>query len=109
MFLRRCLGPPRRSLSSLAKYEHILTERKGNVGLITLNRPKAMNALCNGLMQELICAAKGFDQDDSVGMHCDVVPIFSFMFDMLRSYGDYWFCQSFRCGSRHQGDVDDEL
>ena len=27
-------------------YENIIAEKKGNVGLITLNRPKALNALC---------------------------------------------------------------
>ena len=33
-------------------YEHILVETRGPVGLITLNRPKAMNALCADLARE---------------------------------------------------------
>lgn len=37
-----------------------------NVGLIKLNRPKALNALCAGLMQEVACALDGFEQDDAV-------------------------------------------
>ena len=33
-----------------AEYEHILAEVRGKTGLITLNRPKALNALCTPLM-----------------------------------------------------------
>ena len=33
------------------EYEHILAEVRGKTGLITLNRPKALNALCTPLMQ----------------------------------------------------------
>nr|CAD7194086.1 unnamed protein product [Timema douglasi] len=52
------------------KYEYILSEKKGekqNVGVITLNRPKALNALCNGLMTEVADALARFDDDASVG------------------------------------------
>ncbi|MFD7832483.1 enoyl-CoA hydratase, partial [Kitasatospora sp. NPDC059803] len=35
-------------------YETILVERKGRVGLITLNRPKALNALNTQLMNEVV-------------------------------------------------------
>jgi len=35
--------------------------------LITLNRPKALNALCDGLMDDLMHAARAFDADESVG------------------------------------------
>jgi enoyl-CoA hydratase len=48
-------------------YEFILTEIKGRVALITLNRPKQMNALAPKLMQELGAALYGFDADDGVG------------------------------------------
>jgi len=49
-------------------YEMILTEKKDNkVALITLNRPKALNALCAQLLEELTDALKTFDKDESVG------------------------------------------
>ncbi|EDO40020.1 predicted protein, partial [Nematostella vectensis] len=51
-------------------YEHILTETKGesnNVGFIQLNRPKALNALCNDLMYELSDALDAFEADKNVG------------------------------------------
>jgi len=48
-------------------YELILTETRGHVGLITLNRPQAMNALNNQLMRELMDALEVFDKDDAVG------------------------------------------
>lgn len=50
-------------------YEFIKVETAGekkNVGLITLNRPKALNALCNKLMTELNDAVAKLDMDDSV-------------------------------------------
>jgi enoyl-CoA hydratase/carnithine racemase len=53
--------------SSTTQYQHILTEVKGNVGIITLNRPKQLNALCNALLDEVIDAGKKFDKDDQVG------------------------------------------
>jgi enoyl-CoA hydratase len=48
-------------------YEFILTGVKGRVALITLNRPKQLNALNPQLMQELGAALLGFDADDAVG------------------------------------------
>jgi enoyl-CoA hydratase len=48
-------------------YENILTEMRGRVGLITLNRPKALNALNDALMDELGQALKAFDADDGIG------------------------------------------
>lgn len=48
-------------------YETILTETRGRVGLITLNRPQAMNALNNQLMRELMEALESFDNSDSIG------------------------------------------
>jgi enoyl-CoA hydratase len=48
-------------------YEFITTEVKGRVALITLNRPKQLNALAPKLMQELGAAMYGFDADDGIG------------------------------------------
>jgi len=48
-------------------YENILTEVRGRVALITLNRPKALNALAPKLMQELGAALMAFDADDAIG------------------------------------------
>ena len=48
-------------------YEFILTEVKGRVALVTLNRPKQLNALAPKLMQELGTALYGFDADDGIG------------------------------------------
>jgi len=48
-------------------YKMILTETHGHVGLITLNRPQAMNALNNQLMRELMDALEAFDKNDDVG------------------------------------------
>jgi enoyl-CoA hydratase len=48
-------------------YENILVETRGRVGLVTLNRPKALNALNDALMDELGAALTAFDQDEAVG------------------------------------------
>src|ERR1051325_8062848 len=48
-------------------YELILAETRGRVGLITLNRPKQMNALNPKLMQEVGSALQAFDADEGVG------------------------------------------
>ena len=51
-------------------YEYIITEKRGekqNVGLVQLNRPKALNALCDGLMKELREALAAFDKDPTIG------------------------------------------
>jgi enoyl-CoA hydratase len=48
-------------------YENIIVETRGRVGLITLNRPKMLNALNDHLMDELGQALLGFDADDSIG------------------------------------------
>jgi enoyl-CoA hydratase len=48
-------------------YEMILTEARGRVGLITLNRPQAMNALNNQLLHELMDALDAFDRDENIG------------------------------------------
>jgi enoyl-CoA hydratase len=48
-------------------YENILVETRGRVGLITLNRPKALNALNDKLMDELGAALLAFDADEAIG------------------------------------------
>ena len=47
-------------------YEMILTETYGKVGLITFNRPQAMNALNNQLMRELMDALESFDKNEHI-------------------------------------------
>jgi enoyl-CoA hydratase len=49
-------------------YEMILTETRGRVGLVTLDRPQAMNALKNQLLHELMDALDAFDKDDTVSV-----------------------------------------
>jgi enoyl-CoA hydratase len=48
-------------------YELIQVERRGRVGVLTLNRPKQMNALNPQLMQELGRALQELDADDAIG------------------------------------------
>lgn len=48
-------------------HEHIVVETRDRVGLITLNRPKALNALNDKLMDELGAALLAFDADDGIG------------------------------------------
>ncbi len=48
-------------------YELIKVEQKGRVGLITLNRPKQLNALSPQLMQELGAALQAYDRDEAIG------------------------------------------
>jgi enoyl-CoA hydratase len=51
----------------VSDYQTILTETRGRVGLITLNRPKALNALNSQLMEEVVSAARTFDRDRGIG------------------------------------------
>ena len=48
-------------------YENIIAEKKGNVGVVTLNRPKAMNALNEALVSELTRALDDFEVDPTIG------------------------------------------
>merc|ERR1719266_840632 len=59
-----------RLMSSMPEFEFVKVQRKGTegrVGLVTLNRPKALNALFNPLMDDLIAALNHFDNDKTVG------------------------------------------
>ncbi len=47
--------------------ETILVETHGRVGLIRLNRPQALNALCDHLMTELGAQLMAFDADPAIG------------------------------------------
>ncbi|KAK9694721.1 putative enoyl-CoA hydratase, mitochondrial [Basidiobolus ranarum] len=53
--------------SNPKQYENILTEIIGKVALITLNRPKALNALCSELFHELNEALAIFDNNEQIG------------------------------------------
>ena len=48
-------------------YEHILIETYGGVGLVRLNRPKALNALNHQLLTELMHALEAFESDPNTG------------------------------------------
>jgi enoyl-CoA hydratase len=48
-------------------YSTILVETRGRVGLVTLNRPKQLNALNDQLMDELGDALLAFDADEAIG------------------------------------------
>jgi enoyl-CoA hydratase len=48
-------------------YETIIAETRGKVGLIRLNRPKALNALNSQVLADIVAAAKAFDADDQIG------------------------------------------
>ncbi|MEJ8475093.1 enoyl-CoA hydratase [Roseibium algae] len=48
-------------------YENIRVETRGKVGLITLDRPAALNALNSALIEELNTALAGFEADERIG------------------------------------------
>jgi enoyl-CoA hydratase len=54
-------------MSEAATPELITVRTEGRVGIVTLNRPKALNALNDQLMNELGAALKAFDGDDGIG------------------------------------------
>jgi enoyl-CoA hydratase len=51
----------------VSDYETILLERRGRVGIITLNRPKALNALNSQLMREVVSVVEELDADSGIG------------------------------------------
>ena len=51
----------------MADYETVLTERHGRVGIVTMNRPKALNALNRQLVDDIVAALRAFDDDDGIG------------------------------------------
>lgn len=48
-------------------YTTVLTETRGRVGIVTLNRPQAMNAFNTAMLNELFDALEAFDKDEQVG------------------------------------------
>ena len=55
----------------MTDYQSILVEQRGSVTLITLNRPKALNALNSAVLADLIAALAAFDADPT--QHCAIV------------------------------------
>jgi enoyl-CoA hydratase len=51
----------------VVSYQNILADVRGKVGLITLNRPKTMNALCDALMDEVAAAIDDFERNGDIG------------------------------------------
>lgn len=51
----------------MTDYQNILLERRGRVGLITLNRPEVLNALNLALMTDVVTAATELDADCGIG------------------------------------------
>jgi enoyl-CoA hydratase len=51
----------------MTEYTNILVEQRGRVGLVTLNRPEALNALDKATMDQLVGAVTAMDTDPSVG------------------------------------------
>jgi enoyl-CoA hydratase len=49
------------------EYGNILVERRGRVGLVTLNRPEALNALDRTTLEEVVSAVSAMDTDPGVG------------------------------------------
>ena len=55
----------------MSTFEHIIVESKGAVGVITLNRPKMLNALSFGVFREIAAAVDDLEADEKIG--CIVV------------------------------------
>lgn len=51
----------------MTDYQNILVEERGRVGLVTLNRPTALNALNKATMTELVTAVTALDADPGIG------------------------------------------
>src|SRR5258708_32024659 len=51
----------------MSTFEHIIVDSKGAVGIITLNRPKMLNALSFGVFREIAAAVDDLEADDKIG------------------------------------------
>ncbi|HEX9878572.1 MAG TPA: enoyl-CoA hydratase-related protein [Candidatus Binatia bacterium] len=47
-------------------FQHVQVERDGPIGIVTLNRPKQLNALSYDLVKELSLAMESFDRDEEI-------------------------------------------
>ncbi|OMJ73361.1 hypothetical protein SteCoe_27950 [Stentor coeruleus] len=56
-----------RAFRNFTTNNFILTEQIEKVLLITLNKPKALNSLCSGLVSEVLCALKAADSNPAIG------------------------------------------
>lgn len=75
------------STSAAPQYNNLSVEKKeGGVGLITLNRPKALNALCDELINELNDATRRFEQDAEVQFNAIVLSYYCFVFVFVFSF-----------------------
>jgi len=63
----------------MADFNYMAIERKGKIGIVTFNRPEAMNALNEEVATEVTDALRAFDADDSIGC-------------MILAGGDKAFC-----------------
>jgi enoyl-CoA hydratase len=48
-------------------YQNIIVEKKDRVGIVTFNRPNALNALCDSLVADLVAALDDMEGDSEVG------------------------------------------
>src|ERR1700684_2554943 len=51
----------------MSTFEYIIVESKGAVGIVTLNRPKMLNALSFGVFREIAQAIDALEADDTIG------------------------------------------
>jgi len=78
-------------------YKNMIVGTDGKVGVIRLNRPKALNALNNELMDELGVALASFDADDAIG--CIVITGSEKAFSAGADIGameNYFYMDSFK-------------
>jgi enoyl-CoA hydratase len=51
----------------MGKFEHIIVENKGAIGILRLNRPKMLNALSFGVFREIAAAIDDLEADEGIG------------------------------------------
>src|SRR3954470_13429938 len=58
--------PPTIPREACMTYEYVLSERDGPIGMVTINRPRQLNALSSAVLSELADALETHEQDDEV-------------------------------------------